>query len=43
MRPLGQEGMREERTTKEKQPAEEKPDSTTDKMKKTLDVIKGLF
>ncbi len=43
MLPLSQEGMREERTTKEKQPAEEKPDSTTDKMKKTLDVIKGLF
>ena len=43
MLPLGQEGMREERTTKEKPPAEEKPESTTDRMKKTLDVIKGLF
>jgi hypothetical protein len=43
MLPLGQEGMREERTTKEIPPAEEKPESTTDRMKKTLDVIKGLF
>jgi hypothetical protein len=43
MLPLGQEGMKEERGTKEKPPAEEKPESTTDKMKKTLDVIKGLF
>ena len=43
MLPLGQEGMGEERTTKEKPPAEEKPESTTDRMKKTLDVIKGLF
>lgn len=42
MLPLGQEGTQEERT-RERQPAEQKPESTTDKMKKTLDVIKGLF
>ena len=44
MLPLGQEGMQEGRPAKEgAQKPEEKPDSTTDKMKKTLDVIKGLF
>jgi len=43
MLPLGQEGMREERTTKEKPPAGDKPESPAEKMKKTLDTIRGLF
>ena len=43
MLPLGQEGAGQERPAKEKQPAEERPESPTDKMKKTLDTIRGLF
>ncbi len=43
MLPLGQEGAGQEGATKEKQPDGERPGSPTDKMKRTLDTIRGLF